>query len=92
MGPVDGSTRRQLLDVVDLLSRKAVSRERLAANPGLRRLLAQLPPAQRVTLVLRYVDDLSEHDIALLLGLSRAAVTTSAARGIARLRALSLAA
>ena len=89
---VDRATSRQLRHGVDLLARKGVSREGLAANPGLRRLLAQLPPAQRVTLVLRYVDDLSEHDIAQLLGVSRTAVTTSAARGIARLRALSLAA
>jgi RNA polymerase sigma-70 factor (sigma-E family) len=49
--------------------------------------LRELPSRQRAALVLRYFDDLSEADVALLLGCSVASVKSHASRGLARLRA-----
>jgi RNA polymerase sigma factor (sigma-70 family) len=37
-------------------------------------------------LVLRYYDDMSEKDVAEMLGISRGAVSSTAARGLAALR------
>lgn len=48
--------------------------------------LAHLPERQREVLVLRYYADLSEAQIADLLGISRGAVKTHASRGLAALR------
>jgi RNA polymerase sigma-70 factor (sigma-E family) len=48
--------------------------------------LRQLPARQRETLVLRYYADLSEAEIAETMGISRGAVKSHAARGIAALR------
>jgi RNA polymerase sigma-70 factor (sigma-E family) len=48
--------------------------------------LLSLPPRTRAVLVLRYVDDLSARDTAALLGCSQGTVTSTAARGLARLR------
>lgn len=50
--------------------------------------LAQLPPAQRTVLVLRYFEDLPEREIAEVLGCSLGTVKSRAARGLARLEAL----
>ncbi len=50
--------------------------------------LGQLAPQQRTVLVLRYVDDLSEAQIADLLGCSTGTVKSRASRGLARLREL----
>jgi RNA polymerase sigma-70 factor (sigma-E family) len=51
------------------------------------RLLAGLSPRQRTVLALRYGADLSEADIAALLGVSTGTVKTLAWRGLTRLRA-----
>jgi RNA polymerase sigma-70 factor (sigma-E family) len=48
--------------------------------------LRALPPRQREALVLRYYLDLSESEIADAMGISRGAVKSHAARGIAALR------
>lgn len=48
--------------------------------------LAALPPRQRQTVVLRYVEDLSETQTAAAMGCSVGTVKSQAARGIARLR------
>ncbi|OLB81514.1 MAG: RNA polymerase subunit sigma-24 [Actinobacteria bacterium 13_2_20CM_2_71_6] len=48
--------------------------------------LRSLPTRQREALVLRYYLDLSESDIAETMGISRGAVKSHAARGIAALR------
>ncbi len=50
--------------------------------------LGQLAPQQRAVLVLRYVDDLSEAQVAELLGCSPGTVKSRASRGLARLREL----
>jgi RNA polymerase sigma-70 factor (sigma-E family) len=61
-----------------------------AEDDGLRDVLwaalAQLPRQQRVTLVLRYYEDLSEAETARVLGVSVGTVKSNASRGLARLR------
>jgi RNA polymerase sigma-70 factor (sigma-E family) len=52
----------------------------------LRRALASLPPRQRAVLVLRYLEDLPDNEIAALLGCQPATVRSQAARGLAALR------
>jgi RNA polymerase sigma-70 factor (sigma-E family) len=49
--------------------------------------LRQLPERQREAIVLRYYADLSEDEIAATMGISRGAVKSHAARGMAALRA-----
>lgn len=53
----------------------------------LRRELAALSVLQRAVVVLRYAEDLSERQVAELLGISAGSVKTHAFRGLARLRA-----
>lgn len=48
--------------------------------------LARLPPRQRAVLALRYYEDLSEADIATVLGCRPGTVKSLAARGLDRLR------
>jgi len=48
--------------------------------------LSALPARQRAVLVLRYYEDLSEADIADVLGCSRGTVKSQAAKGLSRLR------
>jgi len=59
-------------------------REDLALD--VRRALAALPIGQRAVLVLRYLDDQSEAEIAKALGISPGTVKSRAARGLASLR------
>jgi RNA polymerase sigma-70 factor (sigma-E family) len=49
--------------------------------------LARLPPRQRAVLVLRYFEDLSEAQVAELLGCSVGTVKSTASRGLTRLHA-----
>lgn len=49
--------------------------------------LATLPPRQRAVLVLRYFEDLSEAQVAELLGCSVGTVKSTASRGLTRLHA-----
>lgn len=58
----------------------------IADRDYLLRSLAALPTGQRTVLVLRYFDDLSEAEIAQLLGCTPGTVKSQAARGLARLR------
>src|SRR5829696_854118 len=53
----------------------------------IRRELASLSVLQRAVVVLRYAEDLSERQVADLLGISTGSVKTHAFRGLARLRA-----
>jgi RNA polymerase sigma-70 factor (sigma-E family) len=57
-----------------------------AGNAELLAALRRLPVRQREALVLRYYADLSEAEIADAMGISRGAVKSHAARGIAALR------
>lgn len=50
------------------------------------RLLATVPPRTRAVLVLRYYEDLTEADIAAVLGCSIGSVKSQLSRGLARLR------
>jgi len=52
----------------------------------IRRELAALSVLQRAVVVLRYAEDLSERQVAELLGISAGSVKTHAFRGLARLR------
>ncbi|WP_007515741.1 MULTISPECIES: SigE family RNA polymerase sigma factor [Pseudofrankia] len=60
--------------------------EALSQRDGLVRALLTLPPRQRAVIVLRYLDDLSEADVAAALGCSVGSVKSHASRGLARLR------
>ncbi|HUC57695.1 MAG TPA: SigE family RNA polymerase sigma factor [Streptosporangiaceae bacterium] len=53
---------------------------------GLWQALGELPSQQRAVLVLRYFEDLSEADIATMLGCSPGTVKSHASRGLDRLR------
>ena len=53
----------------------------------LRRGLADLSVLQRAVVVLRYAEDMSERQVADMLGISTGSVKTHAFRGLARLRA-----
>ena len=55
-----------------------------------RRALAALPAGQRAVIVLRYLDDQSEAEIARVLGISTGTVKSRAARGLASLRTAGL--
>ena len=52
--------------------------------------LGALSPRQRATLVLRYYEDLPDHQIAALLGCREASVRSLASRGLAVLRQLAV--
>ncbi|MGA5761512.1 SigE family RNA polymerase sigma factor [Nonomuraea bangladeshensis] len=52
------------------------------------RALAQLPPRQRAVIVLRYYEDLTEHETAKLLSCSIGTVKNQAHHALARLRVL----
>jgi RNA polymerase sigma-70 factor (sigma-E family) len=49
------------------------------------RALSKLPPRQRAVMVLRYYEDLSEHDIAQVMGISIGTVKSQSARALRRL-------
>jgi RNA polymerase sigma-70 factor (sigma-E family) len=52
----------------------------------LREVLMALPPRQRAVVILRYYEDLSEDQVASVLGCSRGNVKSLASKGMARLR------
>lgn len=62
--------------------------ERLPARDELRTALRQLTPRQRAVLVLRYFNDLTEPQVAELLGCSTGNVKSTTSRSLAHLREL----
>ncbi len=70
------------------VSGPAADEQALATDVRVRVLdaLRALPPRQREVLALRYYADLSEEQIATVLGISRGSVKTHASRGAAALR------
>jgi RNA polymerase sigma-70 factor (sigma-E family) len=60
--------------------------EALSLRDGLVRALLALPPKQRAVIVLRYLDDLPDTEIAAALGCSEGSVRSHASRGLTRLR------
>ncbi|MER5644718.1 SigE family RNA polymerase sigma factor [Streptosporangium sp. NPDC002524] len=64
----------------------AYTDDRLGDDVGLWNELKRLPPKQRAVLVLRYYEDLSDQEIADLLGVSRGTVRSQAARALDKLR------
>jgi RNA polymerase sigma-70 factor (sigma-E family) len=60
--------------------------DRIADRSATAQRLAELPPKQRAVLVLRYLDDLTDSEIAAALGCRPATVRAYAARGLASLR------
>jgi RNA polymerase sigma-70 factor (sigma-E family) len=69
------------------LALPATDADTVAHRDWLRRALADLTPMQRAVIVLRYAEDLSEKQVAEILGITAGSVKTHAFRGLARLRA-----
>ncbi|MDF5754723.1 SigE family RNA polymerase sigma factor [Spongiactinospora sp. TRM90649] len=60
--------------------------DHLPSDDGLWSALADLPKKQRAVLVLRYYEDLSDEEIAVVLGVARGTVRSHASLGLAKLR------
>lgn len=66
--------------------RSHVPHEPIAQRSALMAALAELPPRQRAVVVLRYWEDLSEREVATVLGCAVGTVKSQAAKALARLR------
>jgi RNA polymerase sigma-70 factor (sigma-E family) len=66
--------------------RSSTAADAVDERDWIRRELAALSVLQRAVVVLRYAEDLSERQVAELLGISTGTVKTHAFRGLARLR------
>jgi RNA polymerase sigma-70 factor (sigma-E family) len=72
----------------DLLTAGPDHAEAIAARAHLDQLLAVLPPRQRVTVVLRVVDGLSEAETAAIMQCSPGTVKSNLARGLGKVRTI----
>ena len=82
------NTVRSADELVDIADPAADHADQLADLEGIVRGLDHVTPTQRAVLVLRYLLDLSDEDIAAELGCSTASVRSHASRGLNRLRSL----
>jgi RNA polymerase sigma factor (sigma-70 family) len=73
-------------DVPDVAADPEANQDRSWAKDMTHRALLELPPRQRAALVLRYFDDLSVAETAVVLGCSEGTVKSQTARGLATLR------
>lgn len=84
--------RRRKLDVypTDQLPDRPVEdhTDRSEMRDALSRALRRLPERQRLAVMLRYYEDMSEREIAEVLGVSVGTVKSTVSRGMARLREL----
>jgi RNA polymerase sigma-70 factor (sigma-E family) len=78
-------SRVQLGDVPEAAAEDS-GLQRSQDRDALRRALARLPARQRAVLVLRYLEDLPDAEIAVVLGCEQATVRSLASRGLAALR------
>ncbi|MFU8872302.1 SigE family RNA polymerase sigma factor [Micromonospora sp. SL4-19] len=88
----DRGRRRHLVPVPmeadrGLLSVGSDHAEAIAARTQLDQILAALPPRQRVTVVLRVIDGLSEAETAAIMECSPGTVKSNLARGLQKVRA-----
>ena len=81
--------RRRRERLVDVVPERPYTEDGFARADGgdLWPAIVALPPRQRVVLLLRYYEQRSDDEIAVLLGISRGTVRSQAARGLDKLRA-----
>jgi RNA polymerase sigma-70 factor (sigma-E family) len=80
-------SRRPETTTADVPERaKADGSEETVLRLVLRDALLALPPRQRAVVVLRYLDDLGEREVAEILGCSPGTVASQASRALAKLR------
>ncbi|MFC6087493.1 SigE family RNA polymerase sigma factor [Sphaerisporangium aureirubrum] len=78
--------REQLMAVVPESGYADTDIERLGGDTGVWTALGTLPRRQRAVLVLRYYEDLTDEEIAGVLGVSRGTVRSQASRALGKLR------
>jgi RNA polymerase sigma-70 factor (sigma-E family) len=83
-----GRLRRKLVLMLPVTEQSADPTAAVDLRDALVRLMLQLPPRQRTVLVLRFWEQMSEHEAAVLLGWPEGTVKSATSRGLARLREL----